>query len=223
MFGVPETVHSDNGSQFISKDFAEMCGNYGIHQVFNGSYAPQSNASERVNRSILAAIRSYIVDNQITWDENICHINQSVRSSVHSSIGISPYFALFGRNMISHGSAYNILRNLENLNDGEIEIVNSPDHVKLINDSVLKNLEKSYKKSERTYNLRGCRNVRFEPGQEVYRKNFQHSDFSRQFNAKLSPKYVKARVESNVGNCLYRLTDLNGKFIGVFHGKDIKQ
>ncbi|KAI8116332.1 hypothetical protein CVS40_11582 [Lucilia cuprina] len=101
--------------------------------------------------------------------------------------------------MISHGSAYNLLRNLGNVNDGEMEIVSSSDHVKLINDSILKNLEKSYKKSEQTYNLRGFRNVSMKP-QEVYRKNFQQSDFSKQFNAKLAPKYVKARIESNLGN-----------------------
>lgn len=58
IFGVPELIHSDNGKQFVSKEFAEMTKSYSIRHMFNASYAPQSNASERVNRTVLAAIRS---------------------------------------------------------------------------------------------------------------------------------------------------------------------
>lgn len=47
VFGVPETVHSDNGSQYILKDYAGMCEAYGITQTFSGSYETQNNASER--------------------------------------------------------------------------------------------------------------------------------------------------------------------------------
>ncbi|XP_061399083.1 uncharacterized protein LOC133334777 [Musca vetustissima] len=52
-FGVPETVHSDNGAQFISKTFKDMIETYGINYIQTAPYAPQSNASERVNQSVL--------------------------------------------------------------------------------------------------------------------------------------------------------------------------
>lgn len=47
MFGVPETVHSDNGSQYILKYCAGIYKTYGITQTFSGSYTPQNNASEQ--------------------------------------------------------------------------------------------------------------------------------------------------------------------------------
>lgn len=60
------------------------------------------------------------------------------------------------------------------------------------------------------------------PGQEIYRRNYQLSDFSKAFNAKLAPKFIKSRVHSKVGNNLYQLEDLQGKIVGVFHAKDLR-
>lgn len=41
-YGVPETMVSDNGSQFKSKDFAKFLGEYGVHHVFTAVYSPQA-------------------------------------------------------------------------------------------------------------------------------------------------------------------------------------
>lgn len=58
-FGVPEILISDNGKQFTSKDFADMCLTFGIYHMRTALYFPQSNASERVNQSQSAAILVY--------------------------------------------------------------------------------------------------------------------------------------------------------------------
>lgn len=221
IFGVPESLHSDNGRQFISKEMKEFCERYAVRQIFTGVYAPQSNASERVNRSIVAAIRSYINGDHSTWDDQLHSIALSLRSSVHSAIKMSPFYALFGRQMVIHGSSYPILHKLNAVNDGEIEILSKPDTMKLIDESVVRNLKKAYDKGAKTYNLR-TRKVVYVPGQEIYRRNFQLSDFSKAFNAKLAPKYMKARIHSKIGNNLYQLEDLKGKILGVFHAKDLR-
>lgn len=94
--------------------------------------------------------------------------------------------------------------------------------MKMIDQTIVKNLHKAYDKSARIYNLRSQRQPRFKPGDEVFRRNFQLSDFGKLFNAKLAPKYIKARVHSLVGNNLYKLTNLQDKIIGVFHSKDLR-
>lgn len=42
-FGTPETIVSDNGTQFVSREFSEMCDRYGIQHIRTATYHPQSN------------------------------------------------------------------------------------------------------------------------------------------------------------------------------------
>ncbi|XP_037825604.1 uncharacterized protein LOC119613645 [Lucilia sericata] len=221
-FGTPETILSDNGKQFISKDFQDMVTNFGVKHVKTATHSPQANASERVNQSILSAIRSYLQEDHTEWDKYLSEIEFSLRSSVQTSIGVTPYFALFGMNMISHGSVYKLAKKLQCLHDPEIDIVPKPVKMDLVRHKIRESLHKAYLKNEKTYNTR-CRQVKFVPGQEVYRRNFQQSDFKNNFNAKLAKKFLKCRIVRPIGNSLYEVEDLQGKSLGVFHAKDLKQ
>ena len=55
---------------------------------------------------------TYLKDDQIDWDINITEIECALRSSVHASMGVSPYFALFGQNMIIHGEVQLLPKNV---------------------------------------------------------------------------------------------------------------
>jgi len=132
-FGVPETIFSDNGKQFLSKEFQDCLEAYGIEHKKTPNYSPQSNTSERVNASILAAIRSYIGNKEHrTWDTNIPQITAALRSTVHEAIKFSPYFVLFGQHMTTHGTNYQLLRKLDALGENEAEILEPADFLTLI-------------------------------------------------------------------------------------------
>lgn len=221
LFGIPETIFSDNGKQFVSKLMADLCKTYGVKQLFTAIYAPQANASERVNRSILAAIRAYIKSDHSLWDQKLTEIAGALRNSIHVATGYSAYNLVFGRNMITHASEYGLLRKFDALNS-DLEICDPNDLAQLVGESVQKNLEKAHEKGVRIYNTR-AKEIDYVPGQEVYRRNFSQSDFSTGYNAKLSKKFLKCRVRAKLGHARYELEDLAGKFIGVFHAKDIKQ
>jgi len=79
-FGVPETVVNDNGTQFKSRDFSDFLSKYGVRHMFTGAYAPQSNAAERVNRSINAALRAYIRYRHIDYPGSLFKIHFSKAS-----------------------------------------------------------------------------------------------------------------------------------------------
>jgi hypothetical protein len=111
-YGVPEIIISDNGSQFKAQDFNAFLTEFGVKHQYMAVYSPQSNASERVNRSIIAAIRAYLEKDHNAWDEHIPAISCSLRNSVHQSIQCAPYQALYGFNMVTHGSQYKLLKNL---------------------------------------------------------------------------------------------------------------
>lgn len=78
LFGVPKPLVSDNGVKFISREFTALLTKYGVQHITTALYSLQANASERVNRSIIAAIRWYLEEDQSQWDANIgsiCSVN----------------------------------------------------------------------------------------------------------------------------------------------------
>lgn len=106
-------------------------------------FSQQCSSSEAVNRSIMEVIRMHIgikVHNQ--WDFDLSSIEIAFRSSLHSSIGISPYYALFRRKVITHASSYPLLRKLTAINDGVIKVVSQADHMKIIDETIIKCLKK---------------------------------------------------------------------------------
>lgn len=223
LFGVPESITSDNGGQFRSNEFENLLTRYGVSHIPTGNHSPQANASERVNRSILASVRSYIGDDHRNWDAELTSIASALRNNVHSSTGFSPHYLVFNRHIVHHGSSYNLLRKLGTLRDPSIEILAPIEHRNLQHERVRENLRKAHEAHERTYN-RSVRTVNFKPGQEVFRRNFVQSNFEKNINAKLAKKFLKCRVTRKVGTALYELEDLKGKPIPLrYHAKDLRQ
>lgn len=117
MYGVPEVIVSDNGSQFRANDLNAFLTSFGVQHTYTAVYSPQSNASERVNRSVIAAIRAFLKKDHSRWDEHLSAISCSLRNAYHQAIKMSPYHALFGINMITHGSSYDVLKKLKLLDE----------------------------------------------------------------------------------------------------------
>lgn len=107
-FGVPEVIHSDNGQQFLSKEFKKLLELYKIDHIRTAVHSPQANASERVNQSVLSAIRAYMQNDHRERDINLPNIEITLRTAVHTSTGVNPFFALFGYNMFTYGSDYKL-------------------------------------------------------------------------------------------------------------------
>lgn len=220
MFGVPEVILSDNGTQFTSKQFQLLLSKYHVSHWRTPNYHPQINDTERVNRVITTAIRASIKKGHTEWTNNLQQIANAVRNSVHEATKYTPYFVLFGRNMVSDGREYRKLRDLESpyshqLKDGERE--------KLL-EEVRNNLKKAYEKHASYYNLRSNANCpSYVVGEKVLKKNTEQSDKGQKFCSKLAPKYVQAVVRRVVGSHCYDLEDVNGKKLGIFNCKFLKK
>lgn len=146
-FGVPEVVVSDNGVQFKSHAFNNLLRKYNISHSYTAVYAPQGNASERVNRSVIAAIKAYISPSQNNWDEQLSKICCSLRSSWHSAINITPYKLTFGQNMITNGSTFKLLKNLEMLEDRSV-CFNREDSFNIEREKAITTMRKQHQRNE---------------------------------------------------------------------------
>lgn len=191
-FGVPETAVSDNGSQFTSKEFTNFLTKYGIRHTRTAVYSPQSNASERVNRSINEALRSFVRKDQRSWDLYISSINSALRNGLHQSVGESPYHIVFGQNITTHGSDYGLLRNLGLLAEGSAKLTRE-DEFAIIREAINAKLKQACDKNVRSYNLR-ARKGEFQVGQEVVRRNFAQSNLQKHLTQNLPREALKLRL-----------------------------
>lgn len=221
VYGVPEIVLSDNGKQFISKDFKDLLHRYHCKQWLNAYYHPQINPTERVNKVIVSAIRAslYGIQDHRLWDENVSRIGWAIRSSYHEATKFSPNFANFGREIVNSGAEYENPNFMETTDPKEI-INHQAQTLKQIRDAIKINLKKAYERYAKYYNLR-TRPIDYAEGEIVWKENFAQSDATKKFVAKLSPTYIECRVRKCTGLNTFDLEDLNGKFLGNFSAKNL--
>lgn len=122
--------------------------------------------------------------------------------------------------MATHGSIYSLLKRLDALATGDVNVFQHPDKLHLVHEQVRKQLEKAHRKYATQYNLR-ARERSFKVGQEVYRRNFAQSNAAENFNTKLADRFIKCRVAQKIGSSIYLLEDLQGKVLGKYHAKDL--
>lgn len=97
-FGVPTMIHSDQGRQFESQLFQELCRVLDVTKTRTTPYHPQSDGMvERFNRTLLTMLSSFVNSRHDDWDVHLQSVMFAYRTTVHSGTGYTPYFLQFGR------------------------------------------------------------------------------------------------------------------------------
>ena len=214
--GVPETLISDNGGAFNSNELKDTLEKFGVAHKFNASYHPQHNPSERIMKVVGASLRSVISGDQTHWSDYIPKIECMINTSWHESTKFTPYHIDRGREMILNGKDYS------QVNPAELDIPERDDHLHELRKIVKTNIEKAYTRYSKYYNLRS-KPVGWKAGDVIWRKNFALSNAAAHYSKKLDKKFIKCRIKRAVGSSTYEIEDLNGKYVGIFHAKDLKE
>ena len=83
-------------------------------------------------------------------------------------------------------------------------------------------MRKSTERIQSRYNLRH-RPITYKKNDYVWKRNFVLSDASKNFNAKLAPKFVGPyQIKTVISRWTYELKDKDGKSLGTYHVKDLK-
>ena len=95
---MPYIIHSDQGRQYESQLFLEMCKVLHIKKTRTTPYHPQSDGMvERFNKTLVRMLKSYINNHQSDWDEHLPFLTMAYRSAEHETTGFSPNYLMLGR------------------------------------------------------------------------------------------------------------------------------
>jgi len=98
VFGPPERLLSDNGSQMTSHMLTELYTLLDIKKIWSSPYHPAGNGSvERTNRTMNNMLAKFVKEDQSDWDSFLGLVVFAYNSSTHSRTGASPYLIMFGR------------------------------------------------------------------------------------------------------------------------------
>ncbi|KAI4882115.1 hypothetical protein NFI96_010737, partial [Prochilodus magdalenae] len=98
-WGVPKYLVSDRGPQFTSQFLTDLCQKWGVTQKMTTSYHPQTNLTERVNRSLKTMIASFVGEHHEEWDKWLSEFRFALNSSCHETTGQSPAELALGRQL----------------------------------------------------------------------------------------------------------------------------
>lgn len=98
-YGVPYSMKTDNGRQFVSHEFESFLSNRGITHITSPALWPQANGEvERQNRSLLKALKIAHVEGK-PWREELSKYLFAYRVTPHATTGVTPAKLMFNREL----------------------------------------------------------------------------------------------------------------------------
>ena len=93
-FNIPKILITDNGTNFTSKLFSEVCKMLGVKKIHISPYHPQANGSlERSDKPLGEYLRSFAKEDGSNWDQWLSTTMHVHNNSVHTS---TPFRTLYG-------------------------------------------------------------------------------------------------------------------------------
>ena len=98
LHGVPVSIISDRGAQFTANFWKSFQKGLGTQVNLSTAFHPQTDGqAERTILTLEDMLRACALDFKGSWDDHLPLIEFAYNNSYHSSIGMAPYEALYGR------------------------------------------------------------------------------------------------------------------------------
>ena len=100
-FGVPNSIITDNGTQFTGRKFLEFCDSYHIRVDWSAVAYPQTNGQvECANGMILQGLKPRVFNklNKFGWNwvKKLPSVIWSLRTTPSRATGFTPFFLIYG-------------------------------------------------------------------------------------------------------------------------------
>jgi len=98
LHGVPASIISDRGPHFTSQFWRKLQEALGTQLNFSTAFHSQTDGqSERTIQTLEDMLRMSVLDFRGQWDDQLPLVEFAYNNNYHSSIGMAPYEALYGR------------------------------------------------------------------------------------------------------------------------------
>ena len=200
LHGVPVSIISDRDPRFTSKFCGQLQKALGTKLKFSTTFHPQTDGqSERTIQTLEDMLRACALEWKCDWSKHLKLAEFAYNNSYHSSIGMAPYEALYGRPCRSPVCWSEVG---DRTVESPIVLQHYTDQVHLIRKRLLtaQSRQKSYADPKR-------QEVSFEVGNHVFVKvSPTKSVFRFSKKEKLSPSYVGPfLILERIGGTAYRL------------------
>jgi hypothetical protein len=97
LHGVPKTIVSDRGSQFVAHFWEQLHTSLGTHLIHSLAYHPQMDGqTARVNQILEDMLRACVMEYPGSWDKNLSWAEFSYNNSYQESLKMAPFELLYG-------------------------------------------------------------------------------------------------------------------------------
>jgi hypothetical protein len=98
IYGIPNEIVTDQGTNFMSNVFKRVCKLFKIEKICTTAYHPESNgALERTHKTLVNYLRCFCNNKTNDWDECLPFACFAYNTTPHSVTKYTPYEVLFGR------------------------------------------------------------------------------------------------------------------------------
>lgn len=98
VYGFPQRIHTDQGTNFESTLIAELLKLAGVAKSHTTVYHPMGNGeTERFNRTLGSMLRSLPLKEKHNWPAQIQTLTFAYNATVHETTGYAPFQLMFGR------------------------------------------------------------------------------------------------------------------------------
>ncbi|KAK2436442.1 hypothetical protein QL285_021436 [Trifolium repens] len=220
LHGIPSSIVSDRDPKFTSHFWRTLHEALGTKLRLSSAYHPQTDGqTERTNQSLEDLLRACVLDDRGSWDNVLPLIEFTYNNSFHTSIGMAPYEALYGRRCQTPLCWYQ---------DGESMIV-GPEMVQQTTDKVrkIRARMKVAQDRQKSYADRRRRPLEFEAGEHVFLRVTPTTGVGRAIKArKLTPKFIGPyQITEKIGKVAYRiaLPPILSQIHDVFHVSQLRK
>jgi hypothetical protein len=220
LHGVPKTIISDRGSQFVARFWEQLHGSLETHLIHSSIYHPEKDGqTERVNQILDDMLRACVLEHQGSWDQNLPWVEFSYNNSYQESLKMAPFEVLYGRRCCTP---------LNWIEPGE-KVIFGLDLVEEVEATVHRIQEnlKAAKSCQVTYANKRRRPLEFNVGDRVYLRVSPMKGVKWfRVKGKLAPRYIRPfPILEKCGSVAYKL-DLPPYLAGVhdiFHMSQLKK